>query len=91
MRYFLHIRDRSGIVLDEDGCDFPSMIAAVDEAQRGIRSLLSEGVRAGTLDLDGRVEITRQDGVVILVVSFGDAITIRLPGRAKDYTGEGLD
>ena len=81
IRYFLHIRDRAGSVRDEDGGDFSGLVAAIDEAQRGIRSLLSDSVKAGTLDLDGYIEIADVDGVPVLVVSYTDAITIMLPGR----------
>jgi len=93
MRYYLHIRDRAGSVRDEDGSDYHGLIAAVDEAQRGIRSLLSEGIKAGTFDLDGYIEIAGEDGAPILVVPFSNAITIMLPGRLAimDDPGEQLD
>jgi hypothetical protein len=91
MRYFLHIHDRIGTVRDNDGREFPELVAAIDEALRRIRSLLSEGVRAGALDLDGCIEIGSEDGVPILVVPFGNAITIMLPGRTTimDASGSG--
>ena len=91
MRYFLHIRDRAGSVRDDDGSEFPGLVAAIGEARRGIRSLLSEGVKAGTLDLDGYIEIAGEDGAPILVVPFSDAITILLPGRTAimDASGSG--
>ncbi|MGI4876013.1 MAG: DUF6894 family protein [Janthinobacterium lividum] len=66
--------------------DFPGLLAVIEEAQRGIRSLLSEGLKAGTLDLDGSVEIPGEDGVPIFVVSFGDAIT-NLPRKLIEIEG----
>ena len=89
-RFFLHVRDRSGIICDEDGPELATFEAAVGEARRGIRSLLSESVRAGILDLDESVQIAGPAGSPILLIAFCDAINIRLPGRCSslDATAE---
>ena len=91
-RFFLHVRDRTGAACDEDGVKLADIEAAIVEARRGIRSILTENVKAGILDLDGCVHITDHDGALIVEVQFVDAINIRFPGRSpiKDVAEQPL-
>lgn len=81
--YRLNIYNGNGDTPDAEGHDFPDQAAARDQAIAGIRSLLSEEALAGTIDLCGRIEIVADDGAIVAVVPFTDAVAIRSP-RSPD-------
>ena len=48
MRYFFHLRDFRGDLLeDEEGTDFPNLAAARDYATKAMRELLAEAIKHG--------------------------------------------
>ena len=82
-RYFLHIANRVGYARDEEGAELENMVAAVEQAKEGIRSILRDEARTGRLDLQGHVEIADESGAILQVVPFSDAFEIVMPtGRA---------
>lgn len=76
-RYFLHVRNGNGLTRDIEGAEYPDLKSARDQAVEGVRSILSEEVRNGILDLNGTVEITEGDGTIVLRLAFVDAVEIR--------------
>jgi hypothetical protein len=52
-------------------------LAAID----GVRSVLSEEMRQGQVDLTGAIEIADGDGNILLIVHFRDAVQLKLDGR----------
>jgi hypothetical protein len=47
-RYYLHVRDIQGdIIEDEEGSDFPSLAAARDHALADMKALLAEAIKDG--------------------------------------------
>lgn len=50
-RFYLHICNGSGFVEDEEGMNLPDLAAARKEALKGLRSLLAEELRSGTLNM----------------------------------------
>jgi hypothetical protein len=78
-RYHLHIYNRAGVSRDEEGLELPDLEAARESATEGIRSILSEEVRGGRFDLEGRVEIADGAGTVLEIVRFPEAVEVRPP------------
>ena len=76
-RYFLHINNGGGYSEDTEGQELDDLDAARAAAIEGVRSLLSEEARHGQLDLSGRIEIADQDGNILLVVPFTEAVELR--------------
>jgi hypothetical protein len=74
--YFLNVRNMKTYAPDEEGEDFPDLAAAREKALIGARSILSEEVKAGSLDLRGAIEIADERGEVVLRVLYAEAVTI---------------
>ena len=75
--FFLHIRNGFGFAEDEEGQDLPGIDEAHKAAIEGARSLLSEEVEHGSLDLRGQIEVMDPEGSLLEVVRFSDVIHIR--------------
>ena len=75
-RIFFHVHNSDGFIPDEEGREFDSVEAAAAAALRDIRSIVSEEVKGGRADLRGRVELANEEGQVIGVVQFCDAVSI---------------
>ncbi len=80
--FYLHLFNRLGAILDEEGRDLPDLAAAREEAIRNARSIMAEEVRAGELDLNARIDIAgpRADQVHF-TLPFSDALVIRMAGE----------
>jgi hypothetical protein len=82
-RYHLHIYHRAGVSCDEEGLDLPDLITATTYAIDGIRSIASEEVRGGRLDLDGRVDIADDSGTILDSVRVAEAVEVLPPEEAN--------
>jgi hypothetical protein len=79
-RYFLHVRDRTSVIIDDQGMELPDLGAARQAALAAARQLMSQAVLKGE-PLDGRVfEIADQHGTVLLLVPFSEALATRSRG-----------
>ena len=76
-RFYLHIRNGGGYAEDPEGQELSSLAAARTAAIDGVRSLLSEEARQGELDFSGSIEIADEEGNVLLIVPFSEAISLR--------------
>jgi hypothetical protein len=76
-RYHFHIHDGAGFVEDEEGRELPDLEAARREGLRGIRSIVSEDLMNGVLDLRGRLEVVDDAGHRVLTIPFAEAVDIR--------------
>lgn len=76
-RYHFHLQNGGGFVEDEEGRELPGVEAARAEAVKDIRSIISEEVREGVVDLRGRLEVVDGDGTPVLTVVFSEAVEIR--------------
>jgi hypothetical protein len=77
MRYHFDLHNGTGFVEDEEGRELADLEAARAEGLKGIRSIVSEDVQRGILDLDGRLEVRDEDGTLILTIPFAEAVKIR--------------
>lgn len=82
-RYHLHLYDRVGVSLDEEGLDLPDLDAARASAIDGIRSVASQDVLGGSLDLEGRIEIADAAGAILGIVPFSEAVEVHPPEEER--------
>jgi hypothetical protein len=82
-RYHLNLFNGTGSVIDEEGLEFPDLAAARAEAVRDIRSILSDEVLKGRIDLQGRIEIAEPAGTVCATVRFTEAVELILAGKGE--------
>lgn len=75
-RYHFHVRSSSDFVEDAEGRELPGPEAARREAVKGIRSILSEEIARGRIDLRGRVEVVDDAGAPVLTVPFAAAVDL---------------
>jgi len=78
-RYFFHLRDGVDLLLDEEGRECDSVAVAEGLALEDARSILSEEVQGGLLDLDRHLDVETADGRVVHRLEFRDAVRIVLP------------
>jgi hypothetical protein len=76
-RYFFHIRDRELFVPDEEGSIFEDFETARSEAFESARELAAQVVASGQLVDGQRVELTDEQGQVLLAVPY--RFVLRLP------------
>ena len=76
-RYFFHVRDGSGLAEDEEGRELPNVESARAEAIKGVRSIISDEVKRGLIDLRGDITVTDKDGVALLLLEFEEAVELR--------------
>ena len=76
--YYFHVANSMGFVRDEEGRELESIEAAREEGLNDIRSILSEEVRGGRLDLRGHISIADENGDVLKTLPFGEAVELKL-------------
>ena len=77
--YFFHLKDELDDVRDDQGTACESDDAARRTAIKGVRSILAEGVMAGSLDLNGHIEIRDEVGRQVALIEFEEAVEIIRP------------
>jgi len=81
--FYLHVHNSSGAAEDDEGAELPDLDAARARAVEGIRSILSEEVLDGRLDLRGRVDIADAEGRVLASVAYAEAVDLQLEDAAS--------
>ena len=75
-RYFMQLRDGSDELLDPDGIEHSDLDALRRGVLKGVRSLLSEDVRDGVIDLRFRIDAEDHNGIIVYALSFAEALQI---------------
>lgn len=75
-RFYLHVRNAVASASDEEGEDFDDLAAARAKATDGARSILSEEVKGGLLDLRGAIEIADRSGNIVLKIPYAETVTV---------------
>lgn len=78
-RYYFHLRDHCERLLDPHGQEIGDPANIPEIALKQARSLLSHDALAGEIDLRSRIEIEDEDGKIIHILQFEDAIRIIEP------------
>lgn len=89
--YFFNLRNSTGYLSDEEGQECPDLETARAEAVKAVRSILSEEVKAGQLDLRGRLEVNDANGALVLTLPFSETVQVRTGPPASDQTQPGVD
>jgi hypothetical protein len=76
-RYFFHLHNNIGTVPDEEGQELAGVGRARDMAIVAIRSVLGEELSHGEIDLNGRIDVTDEQGKMVLSISYEEAVAIR--------------
>lgn len=76
-RYFLHIHNSHGDAEDDEGLHANSLAEAREQAISNIRSLLASEAKNGSMNFRGRVDISDENGKLLLSVPFSDAVSIK--------------
>ena len=74
--FHFHIRTSDALIEDPEGIEFADRGAAIVEAVRGARCLMTGEVRRGTLCLDQAIEIHDAAGQHVTTVPFAEALTV---------------
>lgn len=74
-RYFFHLRDRTGEILDPEGVDL-SVEAAAGVALASARDCMAADVLKGRLDLHYRIDVNDENEKLVHSLSFADALEI---------------
>ena len=77
-RYFMHLYNSHGFLPDHEGVLAPGQDVARALAIAYIRSILSEELLIGRLDLRARLEVVDESGATVLTVPFSHAVTIMI-------------
>ena len=77
-RYHLHVYNRIGHVVDEEGMELADLAAAREKALEGIRAIIAEEAKTGRIDLAGHVDITDGADALVATVAFRDAFDLNL-------------
>ena len=74
LRYYFNIRDREGLIPDEEGSDLPDIGAAMREARASARDFVADDLKADR-PIHGRsIEIANAQGDVLDVFSVHDLL-----------------
>ena len=76
MRYHFNLLTADGVLVDEEGIEIGDKDVRT-EALNIARSLIGEDVKAGVIDLSGRIEVTDEYGRQLLVLPFTQAVELR--------------
>lgn len=75
-RYFFHLRDHFECLLDPQGKEIETEANIPALALSEARSLMSQDILSGSLDLRQRLEVEDQDSNLIYCLKFADAVRI---------------
>jgi hypothetical protein len=75
-RYFLHLRDGTDFLLDEEGQEFADAEALRSAVLASARCIMAGDMGGGVIDLRCRIEAEDEAGDVAYSLAFVDAVTI---------------
>ena len=70
MRYHMNVRNATGLIVDEEGADFPNLKAARVEARACAIELLVDDLRGGGPVREQRIEISDDNGAKVASIGF---------------------
>lgn len=83
-RFFLHLRNGTGFIPDEEGLELEDEAAARHEAIKSVRSIISDEASSGIIDLTGQIEVEDSRGARVAILPFEEAfqVTLRIHRKA---------
>ena len=89
-RYFFEVRDRHGVAPDEEGQVLLDMAAARRQAVDSVRSILSDEVKRGCIDLRARIQVSDAGGK-LFTLPFAEAVDLRTDPPTSASDGPGIE
>jgi len=84
-RFFLDIRHRDRLIVDEEGSSHIDLDAALRHAVAAAREMIGADVQNGTVDLDQAILIRNDIGAVVGEVGFATVFNIVGPNEASRW------
>lgn len=81
-RYHFHVHDSHGLVPDDEGRELANLETVRKQALKGARSIISDDVMQGYVDMKRRIEVTDEAGAPVLVIPFDEAVEFGGGGRS---------
>jgi len=75
-RFYLHLRKGENFFRDPEGAEFADLEAARQEALQAARELAAESIKFDQ-EIEGRFEITDEQGQSLLIVTLKDTVRIK--------------
>ena len=75
-RYYLHLRDGSDELLDEEGVEYQSLDLLRAAVMRSARDLLSGDIKGGVIDLRFRIDAQDEQGIIVYSLPFKHAFSL---------------
>lgn len=85
-RYFMHLRDGTEELLDQEGREFATLDALRKGVLASARDLMTGDVRGGMLDFRFRIDAQDESGVIVYTLPFKHALHI-IPEGEDDPDG----
>jgi hypothetical protein len=76
VRYFFHLHESGGCIVDEEGLELADLDAARRAALTGARALIASEVLDGRLTLGTVMEVQDGRGETVMRLPFRDAVTV---------------
>ena len=76
-QFYFIVHDNDGPPVDDEGLELPDTASARDQAIAGARSIMSDGILRGQLNLAGYIDIEDADRAHVGRVTFRSAVSIR--------------
>ncbi|HEY0627082.1 MAG TPA: hypothetical protein VGD10_10155 [Allosphingosinicella sp.] len=80
-RFYFHVCNGNGLTEDEEGQELPSVEAARKQALLEARSIMSEEMREGELNLASFIEVQNDAGEYLFTLPFEEAFKVNRDRR----------
>ena len=78
-RYYFVVHDGQGNAPDDEGADLADVEAALLHAAAGARSMMSDSILRGELDLRAFIDVQDDDRNALARLYFGEAVNVQDP------------
>lgn len=83
-RYYFHIHDSHGLVPDDEGRELPDLETVRRQALKGARSIISDDVMHGYVDMERRIEVMDDASAHVLAIPFDEVVVFGRGVRPTD-------
>ena len=75
--FYMHIRNGTHFVEDEEGVELEDQAAAREVAIAGARDVMAGDLRRGELDLTSFIEVEDESGKLLFTLTFAEAVQVK--------------
>ncbi len=93
--FYLHVCNGDGFTEDEEGHALPDLAAARAAAIKGLRDIMSNELKDGSLNMASFIEIENEAHEWVMTVPFADAVSVtagneKRPGAESSRGAQGM-